>query len=307
MDRDGRMELTQIRYFIEVAKREHVTEAAYALNVAQSAISRQIANLEEELGVQLFIREGRNVRLTPVGKMFLEHMENVMKEIDKAKQQIDEFLNPEEGTIRVGFPSSLANYTLPSVISAFRSYHPGIHFELKQGMIKNLIESVKNAEIDIAFVTPVPTNDKDLTGYILFTEQMTCLMPASHPLSSSTRLRLDQLRNEPFVLFRSGMLLRKLVDDACRQMGFQPKVAFEGEEIDTIKGLVAAGLGVTILPEITLIDSIPRAAVRIPIVEPVITRTVGVVIPNQRDLSPSEKIFLDFLLQFFARINQFNQ
>ncbi|CCQ96381.1 transcriptional regulator (LysR family) [[Clostridium] ultunense Esp] len=300
------MELTQIRYFIEVAKREHVTEAAFALNVAQSAISRQIANLEGELGVQLFIREGRNVRLTPVGKMFLEHMENVMKEIEKAKQQIDEFLNPEEGTIRIGFPSSLASYTLPTVISAFRSQHPGIHFELRQGMIKNLIDSVLNAEIDMAFVTPVPTNDKELTGYILFTEQMTALLPASHPLSTETSLRLDQLRNEPFVLFRSGMFLRKIVDDACKQMGFQPKVAFEGEEIDTIKGLVAAGLGVTILPEITLIDNIPRASVRIPISEPVISRNVGIVVPNQRDLSPSEKLFLQFLIQFFARINRFN-
>lgn len=301
------MELTQIRYFIEVAKREHVTEAAYAMNVAQSAISRQIGNLEEELGVQLFIREGRNVRLTPVGKMFLEHMENVVKEIEKAKQQIDEFLNPEEGTIRVGFPSSLASYALPTVISAFRSQHPGIHFVLKQGLIKNLIDSVLNAEMDLAFVTPVPTNHKDVTGHILFTERMMALIPTAHPYAAATKLGLDQLRNDPFVLFRSGMFLRKIVDDACRQMGFQPKVAFEGEEIETIKGLVAAGLGVTILPEITLVDSVPKEAVRVAIAEPVITRTVGVIVPNHRDISPSEEVFLQFLIQFFARINQFNQ
>ncbi len=100
------MELRQIQYFIEVAKREHFTEASHNLHVAQSALSRQIANLEEELGVSLFIREGRNVKLTAVGRIFLQHMEMAVSEIEKAKQKIDEFLDPERGTIRVGFTSS---------------------------------------------------------------------------------------------------------------------------------------------------------------------------------------------------------
>src|SRR5690625_617738 len=103
------MELRQIIYFIEVAKREHVTDAANALHVAQSAISRQIFNLEAELGVDLFIREGRNVRLTPIGRIFLDHMEEAIQVINHAKQVVEEYTDPQRGTVRVGFPSSLAS------------------------------------------------------------------------------------------------------------------------------------------------------------------------------------------------------
>ena len=102
------MELRQIQYFIEVAKREHVTEAATHLHIAQSAVSRQIFNLESELGVDLFIREGRNVKLTTIGRIFLQHVEEAVTILDNARREVKEYLDPGHGTIRIGFPSSLA-------------------------------------------------------------------------------------------------------------------------------------------------------------------------------------------------------
>ncbi|GIM48040.1 HTH-type transcriptional regulator GltC [Collibacillus ludicampi] len=300
------MELRQLQYFIEVAKREHVTEAALALHVAQSAVSRQIANLEEELGIQLFIREGRNVRLTPVGKIFLEHVETAMKEIEKAKQEIEEFLDPERGTIRVGFTSSLAAHTLPTVISAFREKHPHVGFKLRQGAYNYLINAVIKGEIDLAFLGPVPTNQKEIRGHIFFADKIWALLPSHHVLADRASIRLNELQNDSFVLFPDGFILRKIVMDACQQMGFEPQVSFEGEDIDAIKGLVAAGLGVTLLPEVTLIDNIPRETVKIPISEPDVKRTVGVIIPNNRELPPSEKLFYEFLKDFFAVLNKFS-
>ncbi|UOF88662.1 LysR family transcriptional regulator [Fodinisporobacter ferrooxydans] len=301
------MELRQIKYFIEVAKREHVSEAADALHVAQSAVSRQIANLESELGIELFIREGRNVRLTAIGKVFLEHMETAMNEIEKAKQEIDEFLDPQKGMIRVGFPSSLASHTLPTVISAFRDKYPGIGFQLRQGSYRYLIESVIKGSIDLAFVGPVPTNEKDIKGHILFVERIVALLSSDHVLADRPSLRLSQLRDDSFVLFPPGFILRDIVVGACKQMGFEPKVSFEGEDIDAIKGLVATGLGITLLPEVTLIDSKPRTTVAIPVIDPNVTRTVGVIIPRYRELPPSEKLFYNFLKEFFAVLNQFSQ
>lgn len=301
------MEFRQIKYFIEVAKREHMTEAADVLHVAQSAISRQISNLESELGIQLFLREGRNLRLTPIGRIFMEHAEMAMKEMDKAIQEIEEFMDPEKGTISVGFPSSLAAHTLPLVISAFRAEHPHVGFRLKQGSFRNLIDSVSKGEIDLAFVGPVPTQEANVHGHILFQEHLFALLPINHPLSDLPSIRLNQLREDSFVLFPSGFILRTLVVDACSQMGFSPKVSFEGEDIDAIKGLVAAGLGVTLLPEVTLFDSLPRATVKIPISEPRVTRTVGVIIPSNRELAPSEKLFYSFLRDFFKNLDRFNQ
>ncbi|MDQ0219180.1 LysR family transcriptional regulator [Peribacillus cavernae] len=301
------MELRQIQYFIEVAKLEHVTEAALALHVAQSAVSRQIVNLEAELGVDLFIREGRNVRLTPIGKVFLENMERAMKVIDDAKREVEEYLDPEKGTIRIGFPSSLAAYTLPTIISAFRERYPKVHFQLKQGSYHVLIDAVVKGEIDMALLGPLPKQEKKVKGDILFLENIVALLPSTHPLADNNSLKLSQLKNDSFVLFPNGFVLREVVVNACRQLGFEPNVSFEGQDIDAIKGLVSAGLGVTLIPEVTLIESLPSSTVKLPIIEPEVTRTVGIIIPSERQLLPTEKIFYEFVKSFFAVLDSFHR
>lgn len=251
------MELRQLRYFMEVAEREHVSEAADHLHVAQSAISRQIANLEEELKVTLFEREGRNIKLTPIGKQFLEHVKTAMKAIDYAKEQIDEYLDPNRGTVKIGFPTSLASQLLPTVISAFKEEYPNVEFLLRQGSYKFLIEAVRNRDIDAALLGPVPTEFPDITGHILFTEKIYALVPLHHPLAKQKNIHLIDLRGDQFVLFPEGFILRNMAIDACRQAGFAPLVSTEGEDLDAIKGLVSAGMGVTLLPESTFAETTP--------------------------------------------------
>lgn len=114
------MEFRQLEYFMEVAKREHMTDAAEELHVSQSSVSRSIYNLEEELGVKLFIREGRNVRLTPTGQIFLERATQIYNLAEESKREVKESLNPYSGTVRIAFPISMAAHTLPSIIYAFR-------------------------------------------------------------------------------------------------------------------------------------------------------------------------------------------
>ncbi|MFC3041193.1 LysR family transcriptional regulator [Virgibacillus xinjiangensis] len=299
------MELKQIKYFIEVAKREHVTEAANALHIAQSAVSRQIFNLEAELGVSLFIREGRTVKLTPIGRVFKDHMEQALHTIEDAAQVIEEYTDPERGTVHVGFPSSLSAYMLPTAVSGFRNQYPDVKFQLKQGSYHELKKAVLNGEINMALLGPVPMNEKRLKGAILFTENMVALLPSSHPLAGEKSLKLSDLRNDQFILFPDGYILRTLLLNACKQLGFDPEVSFEGEDIDAIKGLVSAGLGVTLVPEITLVDSIPRATVKIPVTEPNVARTVGMIVPTDRHLLPTEQVFYDFLKDFFTRLERF--
>ena len=300
------MELRQIQYFIEVAKREHVTDAAHALHVAQSAVSRQIFNLEAELGVELFIREGRNVKLTPIGRMFLEHMKEAMNVIDSAKREVEEYLDPEKGTIRIGFPSSMANYTLPTAISAFRDEYPQVKFKLIQGTYRYLIDAVISGEIDLAVLGPVPKEEKKVKAKVLFEEKLVALLPLNHELADFSTINLNQLRDDQFVLFPNGFILREIVVNACKRLGFEPIVSFEGNDIDAIKGLVSAGLGVTLIPEVTLIDNLPRATIKVPIDQPQVTRSVGVIIPKERDLLPTEQLFYEFLSKFFARLGGFS-
>lgn len=300
------MELRQIQYFIEVAKREHVTDAALNLHVAQSAVSRQIFNLESELGVDLFIRDGRNVRLTPIGKVFLDHMEQAVKVIENAKREVEEYLDPEKGVVRIGFPSSLAHYTLPTVISAFREKYPEVKFHLKQGSFHDLTDSVVKGDIDMALLGPLPKHEK-VKGTILFTENIVALLPTNHPLAGKRELSLSQLQNDSFILFPQGFVLRDLIVNACQQIGFKPQVSFEGEDIDSIKGLVSAGLGVTLIPEITVVDCLPRSTVMLPVIEPKVTRSVGVIIPKERELLPTESLFYDFLKEFFYMLDSYQR
>ena len=289
------MELRQIEYFIEVAKLEHVTEASYVLNVAQSAVSRQILKLESELGVNLFTHEGRKVKLTPIGRTFLTYMEQLMRVIDKAQQEINEFLDPEKGTIRIGFPSSLAAQLIPTLISEFRDLYPQVRFQLQHGSYRELIDWVIKGDMDLAIIGPVPQNEEQVHCEILFMENFLALLSVRHPLAGKSSLRLRELENDVFVLFPIGFVLREIVVQACEENGFKPKITFEGDDLDAIKGLVAAGLGVTLLPEIALTDNIPQSTVKIPIIEPYVTRNVGVITPANRELPPTEKLFYHFL------------
>lgn len=297
------MELRQIQYFIEVAKLEHVTEASYVLHVSQSAVSRQIFKLEAELGVDLFIHEGRKVKLTPIGRMFLEHMEQLLKVIDKAKQEINEFLDPERGTVRIGFPSSLAAQLVPSVVSAFREQFPAVNFQLQHGSYRELIDWVIKGDMNLAIMGPVPQHEVQIKSETLFQENFVALLPSKHKLSGKKSLKLNELREDSFVLFPEGFILRDMVVKACHNLGFQPKVTFEGDDLDAIKGLVGAGLGVTLVPEIALSDYAPSSIVSIPISEPTVTRDVGVIISTNRDLPPTEKLFYDFLKYYAPSFN----
>ncbi len=294
-----------MRYFVEVAEREHISEAAEHLHVAQSAVSRQIANLEEELGTALFERVGRNVKLTPIGKIFLEHAITALNAIDFAVKQVEEYLDPERGSIKIGFPTSLASYVLPTVISAFKKEYPDVSFHLRQGSYRYLIEAVRNRELNLAFLGPVPRKDETINSLILFNENICALLPANHRLAKRDKIQLDELRNDHFVLFPEGYILHKVVVDACKSAGFSPKVISVGEDMDALKGLVAAGIGVTLLPESSFYDSTPRLTIKMKIDNPSITRNVGIIYPANRELAPSEQVFLKFVQSFFSRLNQF--
>lgn len=297
------MELRQIQYFIEVAKIEHVTEASHILNVSQSAVSRQILKLEAELGVNLFIHEGRKVKLTPIGRTFLGYMEQLMKVIDKAYQEIDEYLDPKKGAVRIGFPSSLAAHLIPDVISAFRDSYPKVRFQLQHGSYRELIDWVINGDMDLAIMGPIPDEDQ-VKGEVLFTEDIVALLPANHPLATENSIKLRDLEDDLFVMFPEGYVLRDIIVNACQDNGYKPNIAFEGDDLDAIKGLVAAGLGLTLLPEIALAGNIPDSTVKLPVTEPNVIRDVGIIIPVNRELPPTERLFYSFIKQLMQDRNR---
>jgi len=293
------LELRQLQYFVHVAKMQHVTKAAEELHVAQSAVSRQIHRLEEELGVRLFMQRGRNVQLTPVGQLFLKRAEAILDNLDQAVNEIHEFLDPELGEVRLGFPHSLGIHLIPQVIAEFRAKHPHVKFRFKQGMFASLIRDVIDAEVDLAFISPLPDKNDRVCGEVILTENLFAILPVNHPLAGEEEIELSQLKDDTFVLFSTGYSLRPIVWDACRAAGFIPKIGFEGEETDTIRGLVAAGMGVSLLPEMALshTSSIMPAIVRLK--EPGVSRTIALIRRRGEKLPTVAGLFYDFLLRYF--------
>jgi LysR family transcriptional activator of glutamate synthase operon len=290
------MELRQLQYFVKVARKEHFTKAAEELHVAQSAVSRQIHQLEEELGVSLFVHVGRNVHLTQAGKMFLNKIEMILTDLEKSVLEIRELLDPELGEIRLGFPHSLGVNLIPSIVAQFRKEHPKVKFKFKQGKFNSLINDVMNNEVDLALISPFPERHDQVTGELLTTEELFAILPPNHILSEYRTLRLEQLKEETFVLFSEGYSLRPIVMDACLQAGFKPIIGFEGEETDTIRGLVAAGMGVSLLPEMALVEISPLQPVKIKITEPQVTRTIGLIRRSNEKLPIVAEVFRHYLI-----------
>ncbi|MFE5319098.1 LysR family transcriptional regulator [Paenibacillus sp. NPDC056579] len=293
------MELRQLQYFVKVAKKQHVTQAAEELHVAQSAVSRQIHQLEEELGVSLFVQKGRNLQLTPVGKLFLHRAEGILAELERAVIEVREFLDPEAGEIRIGFPHSLGIYLLPTVVANFRRTHPNVKFRLRQGTYNSLIRDVKNGEIDLAFISPLPDSHEHVIGELLLQEELYAIVPQGHVLADQQSIFLEQLKDEPFVMFSEEYSLRNIVLEACAKAGFVPRIGFEGEETDTIRGLVAAGMGVSLLPEMALTEISQLQPAKVRVIEPQVTRSVGLIHRSGEKLPLVAEVFQQYLLEFF--------
>jgi LysR family transcriptional activator of glutamate synthase operon len=288
---------------MKVAQKEHVTQAAEELHVAQSAVSRQIHQLEKELGVDLFMQKGRNLQLTPVGHLFSNRIESIMKDLDKAVAEVHEFLDPERGEIRIGFPHSLGIHLIPSVVAEFKKRYPNVKFRFKQGMYPSLIRDVVSAEVDLAFISPFPEGHDQVEGDVVLTEELYAILPPNHALAGQESITLNQLNEEKFILFSKGYSLRPIVWQACLEAGFSPEIAFEGEETDTIRGLVAAGMGVSLLPEMAFFQSNPLQPARVRITEPRVTRTIGLIYRSDDKLPLVAQAFRNFLLEYFKLMN----
>lgn len=240
------------------------------------------------------------MRITPVGQMFLTKIESALLDIERAVKEVNEYLDPEKGEIRIGFLHSLSIHILPSVVAAYRKKHPDVKFLLHQGNVNKLLEDMGKGEIDLAFVSPVVEDKPEVIGKKLFTEALYAIIPAGHPLAERTSIRLNELARDPFVLFRKGYTLRAIAWEACLKAGFEPEIAFEAEETDTIRGLVAAGMGVGLLPEVALMEVDSKNVIKMRIEEPKVTRTVGIINYRERPLPPAAQLFYKFVEEYFA-------
>ncbi|WP_049578527.1 LysR family transcriptional regulator [Streptomyces sp. SBT349] len=241
----------RLAQFAAVARHEHITQAAAELGVPQPTLSRATARLEADLGVALLARHGRTISLTPAGRAFARSVERALGEVERAADAVRSDADPAAGKVAFGFLHTMGPETVPALLRAFRETHPRVRFALVQSYGEDMIERMRGGELDLCLTSPVP-EAPDLVTRRLDEQRLHLVVPADHRLAARRRVRLAEAADEPFVTLEPGYGLRRLTDALCEQAGFRPRVAFEGEEPETLRGLVAAGLGVSLLPPPTV-------------------------------------------------------
>ena len=285
------MELQQLKYFREAAEQEHVTRAAQKLFVSQSAISRAITHLEEELEVPLFHRQGRTVVLSRYGRLFLEHVIRAQNILENGKRLLGERSGTESGTVSLGFLHSLGIEMVPRLIKDYRQNHPKVQFMLVQHSGKMLMQKLIEGGIDLCLSVPGMFEQSGVRWTHLLDEELVIAMPQTHRLAARRTFRLSELSSEPFLALSPGHTLRTIFEKACAEASFVPNIAFDGMDIGMLRGMIAAGLGIGLLPPATA----PFAGlVEIRLSQPRPVRPLGIGWVDDRYLPPCALEFRRF-------------
>jgi DNA-binding transcriptional LysR family regulator len=298
------LSVTRLKILKEVAYRGSFSAAAEALSYTQSAISQQIAALEAETGMSLLERHPRGVSLTAAGQTLVGHAEGILARLDATEAALSAIAGLRGGRLRVAsFPTAGATL-LPHAIAAFRSAYPEVELTLAEGEPEQIVPRLRAGELDLAllfeFDGDSPLHD-DLTRVELLADPMSLALPATHPLAARKQIRLEQLAADAWVQTSRESPCARHVVRSCHAAGFEPHITFESDDYQTVQGLVAAGVGVALIPELALSvvreDVVIRALSPTPPVRQVIAAT-----PAGARLVPAAPAMLGMLEQAARRV-----
>ncbi|MEV5505186.1 LysR family transcriptional regulator [Streptomyces orinoci] len=277
------MQLQQLRYFAALAEVRHFTRAAETLHVAQPSLSQQIRALERELGAALFHRARGNITLTDAGEALLPLARRILADTETAHREVQEVAQLRRGRVRLGAPPSLCASLVPDVLRAYHARFPGIELLIDEGGSQDLVRTLAAGGLDLALIiTPLGVGAPALTTTELLHEELVVVTsPSVPPPTRRARLRVEELRGLPMVMFRRGYDLREMTIAACRAAGFEPSFTVEGGEMDAVLGFVRAGLGLAVVPGMVA----ARSGLRVtPFADGRMRRTVAVA--HRKDAPP---------------------
>jgi DNA-binding transcriptional LysR family regulator len=286
------MDVHALRYFVEVARQQNFTRASEVLHVTQPAISKMVRALEEELGTPLLLRERRRVRLTDAGRIVLERAQLVLDAMTGIEEEVGELATLRRGRLRIGMPPIVGVAFFPPILAEFHNAHPAIVLELREEGSHHIEALVMNRELDVGAVV-LPTDEKTFGTMPFVHDDLQAVLHPAHPLARRKTLALRELRSTPFVLYRPEFALHGHIMDACRRAGFKPQVASESSHWDFIVALVAADIGVALLPH-TICRQLDPAQVRsVPLSDPVIPWDVALIWHRDRHLPPATRAWIE--------------
>jgi LysR family transcriptional regulator, hydrogen peroxide-inducible genes activator len=283
------MEFQQLRYVCAVADTSSFSRAAERCQVAQPSLSQQVLKLEEDLGTRLFDRLGRSVRLTEAGRAFLPHARSILHQMEIARLSVVGKSADFRGSVSVGVIPTIAPYLMPRFTSAFAKRYPEAKLRIIEETTPVLVESLRDLSIDLAILA-LPLRHKDLELFPIRTEPLFAVLPKDHPRASAESIALKELRGESFVMLRDGHCFRDLSLATCTHARITPKIAFESGQFSSIFGMVAAGVGVSLVPEMALDRNAGCRYVRLN--DARATRTVVAAVLRGRSFNRVQQAFL---------------
>ena len=277
------METHQLRYFLAVAQTGSFTQAARQSNVSQPSLSIQIAKLEDELGGPLFERTRKGGRLTARGATFLPRAKTILEEMESAREDAKAQSGLTLGKVSLGCMPTTGAHLLPPILTSFRKAYPKIQVHLKEESSPDLARDLEQGEVELAIMDEAGLRP-GLDHQAVLTEELLLALPAKHPLAGKNTLSLRQVAEEPFILMKSGHGFRQITLDLYRKAGLEPKVVFESGGIETVQALVAAGLGISLVPQmVAKFPGVSYAGVSSPKAE----RTLSLAWRKKAPLSPA--------------------
>ncbi|RCV49390.1 LysR family transcriptional regulator [Marinitenerispora sediminis] len=288
------LSLRQLSAFVAVARTGSFTAAAQERHIAQSSLSRTVAEIERLLGAKLFQRDTRNVQLTPEGVELLDVAEDILAAHRAGMTRMTRFVNGERGAVTVATLPSVAAVLLPPVIAAFRAHRPGIGVRIIDTHAGSVVDRMADGEADLAITIPDGLPDW-LAGRPLVRDRFHAVLPAGHPLAEHPSVGWRGLAEAGFIALGAESSVRAFTDAALAGAGSRAVGVAEARNVAAVAGLVRAGLGVSAVPALVrTLMSFAELADGV-VVEPVVERRLDLVVPARRRLSPAARRFVELL------------
>lgn len=275
-----------------LAEEGNLTRAAQRLGIPQPTATRRLAAIAEDAGTAIVVRAGRGLRFTRAGSHLAESAEAALAALRGGCRHVISEADPERGQVVLAFLHTMGEQRVPTLLRAFCREHPQVRFTLVQGSQEDVLDRVGSGQADLGMTSPVPDSPA-FDSAPLDRQPIVVTVPEAHRLAGRKQVRVAELVGEQFAGLKTGYGFRQITDELCQAAGFTPRLTFEGEEVDTVRGLVAAGLAVALLPAAE--RSLPAGAVEIP-VHPPAYRQIGLIWLAGRPPAPAVRTFRDYAL-----------
>ena len=270
------MEIHQLRYFVAVAEEGSFSRAAAKVRVAQPSLSQQIRKLEAEVGQPLFDRLPRSVVLTEAGRCLIDYARQILASIGDARRCVDELKGEIAGKVAVGAIPTIAPYVLPELVVTFQKHYPDVTLEIVEDVTKGVTRRIDAGELDVALAStcrPSPTLRRESLG----TEPLLALVPKAHPLAKKDFVEFDDLKSLRFLLLHEMHCLSQQVNHLLESRRLRPEIALVGSQLNTIANMVAASIGISIVPQMMVKHHATPGCVSLPFAPPVPERELNLV------------------------------